>query len=64
MSPADATIHAYTVGFTAGAVIFAAGFLLALILLPSRRTTQDRTGAPRTNPARALSRTSRNVQNG
>jgi EmrB/QacA subfamily drug resistance transporter len=32
-----ATVHAYTVGFTAGAAIFAAGLLLALILLPSQR---------------------------
>ena len=30
----DATVHAYTVGFTAGAVIFAAGLVLALVLLP------------------------------
>src|ERR1700722_1617879 len=34
---AVATVHAYTVGFSAGAVIFGIGLLLALVLLPSRR---------------------------
>jgi hypothetical protein len=43
-SPADATVHAYTVGFTAGAVIFAAGLLLALVLLPSRQLHELRVG--------------------
>ena len=46
---AAASIHAYTVGFTAGAVIFAAGLLLALVLLPSRHAIQDRAAAPGTN---------------
>ena len=41
-SPAAATVHAYTVGFTAGAVIFAAGLLLALVLLPSRQLHEPR----------------------
>jgi hypothetical protein len=43
-SPADATVHAYTVGFTAGAVIFAVGLLLALVLLPSRQLHELRVG--------------------
>jgi len=34
---AVATVHAYTVGFSAGAVIFGIGLVLALVLLPSRR---------------------------
>jgi predicted MFS family arabinose efflux permease len=39
---AVATVHAYTVGFTAGAVIFAIGLLLALVLLPSQRAIRAR----------------------
>ena len=50
-SVTDATVHAYTVGFTAGAVIFAAGLLIALLLLPSRRATCTRSPAPSTDPA-------------
>ena len=38
----DASVHGYAVGFTAGAVIFAVGLVLALVLLPSRRTMQAR----------------------
>jgi EmrB/QacA subfamily drug resistance transporter len=53
-SPADATVHAYTVGFTAGAVIFAVGLLLALVLLPSRRVIRARTAARGTDPAEGL----------
>jgi EmrB/QacA subfamily drug resistance transporter len=49
-SVTDATVHAYTVGFTAGAVIFAAGLLIALLLLPSRRATSTRSPAPSTDP--------------
>ena len=41
-SPAAATVHAYTTGFTAGAAIFAAGLLLALILLPARHHIRTR----------------------
>ena len=47
----DATVHAYTVGFTAGGVIFAAGLLIALVLLPSRHAIRTRTPAPSTDPA-------------
>ena len=43
--PDSAAVHAYTVGFTAGAVIFAVGLVLALVLLPSRRTLQARAAA-------------------
>jgi len=50
-SVADASVHAYTVGFTAGAVIFAAGLLIALLVLPSRRATRTRSPAPGTDPA-------------
>ena len=42
---AVATVHAYTVGFTAGAVIFAFGLLLALVLLPSQRAIRARMAA-------------------
>jgi EmrB/QacA subfamily drug resistance transporter len=48
-SLADASVHAYAAGFTAGAVIFAAGLLLALVLLPPRRAIRARTAAPATN---------------
>lgn len=40
--PSSAAVHGYTAGFTAGGVIFAVGLVLALILLPSRRTLQAR----------------------
>jgi EmrB/QacA subfamily drug resistance transporter len=50
-SVTDASVHAYTVGFTAGAVIFAAGLLIALLVLPSRRATRTRSPAPGTDPA-------------
>jgi EmrB/QacA subfamily drug resistance transporter len=53
-SPAGATVHAYTVGFTAGAVIFAAGLLLALVLLPSRHATRARTATQSAGPAGSL----------
>jgi EmrB/QacA subfamily drug resistance transporter len=53
-SPAAASVHAYTVGFTAGAVIFAAGLLLALVLLPSRRAMRARAGAPETGRAEGI----------
>jgi hypothetical protein len=49
-SLAGATVHAYTVGFTAGAVIFAGGLLLALVLLPSRHAVRNWTTAPAANP--------------
>jgi hypothetical protein len=49
-SLASATVHAYTVGFTAGAAIFAVGLLLALALLPSRRAIRARTPDPGINP--------------
>lgn len=49
-SLADASVHAYAVGFTAGAVIFAVGLLFALVVLPSRRATRARTLAPGMNP--------------
>ena len=49
-SLAGATVHAYTVGFTAGAVIFAGGLLLALALLPSRHAVRNWTTAPAANP--------------
>ncbi|HEX6521107.1 MAG TPA: hypothetical protein VF070_14040 [Streptosporangiaceae bacterium] len=42
----NAAVHAYTAGFTAGAVIFAVGLLLALVLLPSRHAIRARTAAP------------------
>ncbi len=42
---AVATVHAYTVGFTAGAGIFAIGLLLALVLLPSQRAIRARMAA-------------------
>jgi hypothetical protein len=45
----NAAVHAYTAGFTAGGVIFAAGLLLALVLLPSRPAIRARTAAPGTN---------------
>jgi len=64
LSPADATVHAYTVGFSAGAVIFAAGLLLALILLPSRHTVLARTAAPTTSPPRASAQERRSTRNG
>ena len=38
----NASVHGYAVGFTGGAVIFAAGLVLALVLLPSRRTMRAR----------------------
>ncbi len=41
----DASVHGYAVGFTAGAVIFAAGLILALVLLPSRHTMRTRAAA-------------------
>jgi hypothetical protein len=41
----NAAVHAYTVGFTAGGVIFAVGLLLALTLLPSRHAIRARTAA-------------------
>jgi EmrB/QacA subfamily drug resistance transporter len=50
-SPADAAVHAYTIGFTAGAAIFGVGLLLALFLLPSRHAIRTRTAAPGTVPA-------------
>jgi EmrB/QacA subfamily drug resistance transporter len=53
-SPADAAVHAYTVGFTAGAVIFAAGLLLALVLLPSRHAVRARTAPLGTGPSESL----------
>jgi EmrB/QacA subfamily drug resistance transporter len=40
-----ATVHGYTVGFTAAAVIFAVGLVAALALLPSRRAVQARAAA-------------------
>jgi EmrB/QacA subfamily drug resistance transporter len=49
-----ATVHAYTVGFTAGGVIFAVGLVLALVLLPSRHAIRVRT-ASLTNPPEASS---------
>jgi MFS family permease len=52
-SVTDATVHAYTVGFTAGGVIFAAGLVIALLLLPSRRAIGNRSPAPSTDPARS-----------
>jgi EmrB/QacA subfamily drug resistance transporter len=45
----NADVHAYTVGFTAGGVIFAAGLLLALVLLPSRHAVRARFAAPAAN---------------
>ena len=42
---AVATVHAYTVGFSAGAVIFGIGLLLALVLLPSQRAIRARMAA-------------------
>jgi hypothetical protein len=39
-----ATVHAYTVGFTAGAVVLVIG-LLALVLLPSQRAIRARMAA-------------------
>jgi EmrB/QacA subfamily drug resistance transporter len=50
-SVTDAAVHAYAVGFTAGGLIFAAGLLLALLLLPSRRSIRARPPAPGTVPA-------------
>jgi EmrB/QacA subfamily drug resistance transporter len=41
-SPGAAAVHAYTVGFTAGGVIFAAGLVIALVLLPSRNAIRTR----------------------
>ena len=64
VSPADATVHAYTVGFSAGVVIFAAGLLLALILLPSRHTVLARTAGPTTSPPRASAQERRSAKNG
>ena len=49
-----ATVHAYTVGFTAGAVIFAAGLLLALVLLPSQHAIRARTADLGAGPAESL----------
>jgi len=45
-SSADAAVHAYAVGFTAGAAIFATGLVIALFLLPSRRAVRARAAAP------------------
>ncbi len=61
---ADATVHAYTVGFTAGAVIFAAGLLLALVLLPSRRAVPARATASSTNPRSAITQKRRSTGDG
>ena len=52
----DAAVHGYAVGFTAGAVIFAAGLVLALVLLPSRRTMRARAAAGGATPAADPSR--------
>ena len=41
----NASVHGYTVGFTAGGAIFAVGFVLAILLLPSRRTMRARAAA-------------------
>jgi hypothetical protein len=41
----DASVHGYAAGFTAGAVIFAVGLVLALVLLPSRHATRTRAAA-------------------
>jgi len=43
--PSSAAVHGYTAGFTAGGVVFAIGLVLALVLLPSRRTLQTRAAA-------------------
>ena len=43
-----ASVHGYTVGFTAGGVIFAVGLVLALVLLPSRRRMRTRGAAGNT----------------
>jgi hypothetical protein len=40
-SPTAAIVHAYTTGFTAGGAIFAAGLLLAVILLPAGTTSRS-----------------------
>jgi hypothetical protein len=41
----DASVHGYAAGFTAGAVIFAVGLVLALVLLPSRHAMRTRAAA-------------------
>jgi EmrB/QacA subfamily drug resistance transporter len=51
---AGATVHAYTVGFTAGGVIFAVGLLIALVLLPSGRAIGARAASPSPNPAESI----------
>jgi EmrB/QacA subfamily drug resistance transporter len=40
-----ATVHGYTVGFAAAAIIFGVGLIVALALLPSRRAVQARAAA-------------------
>jgi hypothetical protein len=51
----DASVHGHAVGFTAGAVIFAVGLVLALVLLPSRRTMRARAAAGSATPVSAAS---------
>jgi EmrB/QacA subfamily drug resistance transporter len=41
-SPLVVAVHAYSVGFRAGAVIFGVGVLMALVMLPSRRPGRGR----------------------
>ena len=51
----NAAVHGYAVGFTAGGVIFAAGLVLAFVLLPSQRAIRVRAAA---NGTTTLSTTS------
>jgi EmrB/QacA subfamily drug resistance transporter len=44
-SYAEAAVHAYTVGFTAAAVIFGIGLLVALVVLPSQRGVRSQAQA-------------------
>jgi EmrB/QacA subfamily drug resistance transporter len=52
LAPAIAETHGYTVAFTVSAALFGLGFVLAIILLPSRRrAAQIRTAAATTGAA-------------
>jgi len=54
-----AAVHAYTVGFTAGGVIFAVGLVIALVLLPSRKAIPAQAGIPAPGPVPGASQADR-----
>ena len=50
---AAATVHGYTTAFWWAAGIFAVGFFLTLIIVPTRRVTNQDQATPRTTPMTA-----------